>query len=707
MRTLLIDNYDSYTYNLYHLLGEVNGTEPLVVRNDQCSWGDLIASEQFDNVVISPGPGRPERARDVGISLAALDQGGIPVLGVCLGHQALAHVCGGTIDYARELFHGRLSAIQHEQDGLFARLPQPFMAVRYHSLVISEIPPTLRVTARSRGGVVMAVEHRQRPLWGVQFHPESVCTEDGRRLIENFRDLSLERIGAPPRPARPAAAAAAASTAPDAAPDAESRPVANSQIEVHHLRLGDWCEPQVVFEQRYSDRQHAIWLDSARAEPGLARFSFIAAPDGPLGRTVSVDSAAQTLRVEHADGTVDERSQSIFDYCSTELARLSAEGPKLPFEFIGGFAGYLGYELGGECGSAAVHSSPLPDGGLLFCDRVIAFDHHERRVHLLALADAAGSEAAELWLKTTAAALRDLSGKKPEPPAAPSEQPLFALREERAAYLERIAECRRLIHEGESYEVCLTTELTSAQTVDPLATYRRLRAGNPAPYAALLRFGELSVLSSSPERFLSINADRVVESKPIKGTAARSDDPAEDARRATALQADEKSRAENLMITDLVRNDLGRVCALGSVHVAALMVIERFATVHQLVSIIRGQLRSDASAIDAVRACFPAGSMTGAPKLRTLEIIDRIEDRPRGVYSGVLGYLSVNGSADLSVVIRTLVVTPAGMSVGAGGAIVAASDPDGEYEEMLLKARPLIEAVDGTIKPSPSLASAP
>ena len=183
MRTLLIDNYDSYTYNLFHLLGEVNGVEPLVVRNDEASWGDLLASEQFDNVVISPGPGRPERARDVGISLAALDQSGIPVLGVCLGHQALAHVCGGKIDYARELFHGRLSAVQHEQEGLFAGLPQPFMAVRYHSLVVSEVPQQLRVIARSRGGVVMGLEHRERPLWGVQFHPESVLSPIGHELL--------------------------------------------------------------------------------------------------------------------------------------------------------------------------------------------------------------------------------------------------------------------------------------------------------------------------------------------------------------------------------------------------------------------------------------------------------------------------------------------------------------------------------------------
>ena len=696
MRTLLIDNYDSYTYNLFHLLGEVNGVEPLVVRNDEASWGDLVASEAFDNVVISPGPGRPERARDVGISLAALDQSGIPVLGVCLGHQALAHVCGGTIDYARELFHGRLSAVQHEHEGLFEGLPQPFMAVRYHSLVVSAVPEQLRVIARSRGGVVMGLEHRERPLWGVQFHPESVCTEDGRQLIENFRRLSLERIERPlPSPPSPSPSASAPSPMPQKA----------ASIGVHHLRLGEWCEPEVVFEQRYGDREHAIWLDSARAEPGLARFSFIAAPDGPLGQIVSADSAAQVVRVERSDGSVAEHQSSIFDYCAGELERLRAEGPKLPFGFIGGFAGYLGYELGAECGATETHSSSLPDAGLLFCDRVIAFDHHERRVHLLALADGDGAEVAELWLKSTTEALRELASQVagPVPPAQGSS--VFTAREDRAAYLERIAESRRLIHEGESYEVCLTTELTSLNAIDPLPTYRRLRAANPAPYAALLRFGELSVLSSSPERFLSVAADGVVESKPIKGTSERSADPAEDARRAEALQADEKSRAENLMIADLVRNDLGRVCQLGSVHVTALMVVERYATVHQLVSIIRGQLRDGSTALDAVCACFPAGSMTGAPKLRTLEIIDRLEDRPRGIYSGALGYLSVNGSADLSVVIRTIVATPSGASIGSGGAIVAASDPEAEYEEMLLKTRPLVEAAGGTIRQSASLAS--
>ena len=266
------------------------------------------------------------------------------------------------------------------------------------------------------------------------------------------------------------------------------------------------------------------------------------------------------------------------------------------------------------------------------------------------------------------------------------------------AYLENIAACRREIFEGESYEICLTTELRSEGTLDPVSAYRALRARNPAPFAALLRLGELSVLSSSPERFLRVDRERTVESRPMKGTAARVAEPFADACRAAELRRDEKTRAENLMIADLVRNDLGRVSRLGTVEVPRLMVVESHATVHQMVTVVRGRLRESADAIDCVRAAFPAGSMTGAPKLRTLEIIDRLERRPRGVYSGALGFLAVNGTADLNVVIRTLVASPEGLTIGAGGAIVAGSEPEAELEEMLLKARPLLEAVGGTLE---------
>src|ERR687886_1369677 len=193
MRTLLIDNYDSYTFNLFHLLGEVNGgDEPIVVPNDELTWPESVAMAP-DNIVISPGPGRPEHPRDVGLSLDALRRADVPVLGVCLGHQALAYVAGGTVEHAPEVMHGRLSRIHHDATGLFAGIPQDFLAVRYHSLVAGTVPEELRVTAWTADGVIMGLEHRARPLYGVQFHPESVSTPDGRRLLENFRDLTPRR----------------------------------------------------------------------------------------------------------------------------------------------------------------------------------------------------------------------------------------------------------------------------------------------------------------------------------------------------------------------------------------------------------------------------------------------------------------------------------------------------------------------------------
>ena len=684
MRTLLIDNYDSFTFNLFHLLGEVNGEEPVVVRNDELSWEE-IAALAVDNVVISPGPGRPEHRRDVGASLDVLRRAELPVLGVCLGHQALAHVTGGAIEHAPHVMHGRLSEIHHDGRGLFAGIPQGFEAVRYHSLAVGRLPAALRVTAWTPDDVVMGLEHRSRPLWGVQFHPESICTEHGGALLRNFRDLTHERGRRSSRPARPPA-----------------RPVAGPRLL--HRSLDFWREPEAVFVALYGERDHAVWLDSARVEPGLARFSFMGAPDGPEGQVVRYDVATGVLTVDRAGGR-EELRENVLGYCERELERLRADAPELPFDFTCGFAGYLGYELKAECGGTATHRSPLPDAALVFCDRLIAFDHAERRIRLLALADAAGAQGAEKWLAATERRLLGLAEPAPAPaaPAAPGSL-RFTAREGREAYLANIGACLHEIVEGETYEVCLTTQLHSDGAIDPLAAYRALRARNPAPHGALLRLGDVSVLSSSPERFLRVDRERIVESKPIKGTAARAAHPAEDAYRAAALREDDKSRAENLMIVDLVRNDLGRVCALGSVEVPALMAIESYATVHQLVTTVRGRLRDDASALDCVRAAFPGGSMTGAPKLRTMEIIDRLEAGPRGVYSGVLGFLSVNGTADLSIVIRTLVASGHGLQIGAGGAIVAASDPEAEYEEMLLKARAVLRAVGGTLAAEPQAA---
>lgn len=440
-------------------------------------------------------------------------------------------------------------------------------------------------------------------------------------------------------------------------------------------RLDTFFDPERVFTRIYEASENAFWLDSSRIGEG-ARFSFMGDDSGPLGKTVF-----------HRVG----EEESIFDRLTGELERLKpTTAPKLPFDFQCGFAGWLGYELKAECGGDAAHASSLPDAAFVFAGRMIAFDHAAGHTYLLSLADP-GDEEAETWIETTERRLAELPSVEPLPVGDRVELRLARSRE---PYLEEIAACKRLLAEGETYEVCLTNAVLADAAPDPLALYRALRRVNPAPFSSYLRFGDAAVLSSSPERFLRVGRDRWVEAKPIKGTSRRGATPAEDVQLAERLRGDEKNRAENLMIADLLRNDLGRVCEIGTVHVPDLMQVESYETVHQLVTTVRGLLREELQPVDCIRACFPPGSMTGAPKLRTMRILDELEGEARGPYSGAIGYFGLGGGCDLSVAIRTIVLDGETARIGAGGAIVTMSDPEDEYAEMLLKAAAPSRALD-------------
>jgi para-aminobenzoate synthetase len=701
MRTLLVDNHDSYTYNVFHLLAGVSGEEPIVVDNDAVSWRALSRWD-FDAIVLSPGPGNPRRWHDFCVCNDILRYSEIPVLGICLGHQGLGQMLAGKVSSAPEAMHGRLSRIRHCEDGLFAGIPQDFPVVRYHSLAITDMGPDGNVSAWADDGVVMGIEHRRRPMWGVQFHPESIATEHGARLVENFYDLARRQRSPRWRGAKRPLQPPSRSTA--------RRVRSSGESELHLRSIPGEPSTEALFERLFGDAEHAFWLDSADAPTRLAQRSFLGTSAGPCRCVLEYDVESGTA-IRHGAAAATSERASIFDLLDRELAGHAIEPPPadLPPGLMGGFVGYLGYELKADCGSPNVHRSDMPDAVMMLANRLVAVDHVRRRTHVVALCH--GDEAeAEIWLDEAEEAVREIIARPPEPavPLALGEGPgdshvSFRCGRGREQYLADIERSQAELAAGESYEVCLTDQISTDASPDPFDLYRLLRRRNPSPFAAYLKLGEMAVVSSSPERFLSVDRERRVEARPIKGTTSRSADLERDEALRAELTEDEKTYAEHLMIVDLLRNDLGRVCEIGSVGVPELMIVEDYATVHQLISTVSGMLDPNRSAAECARACFPGGSMTGAPKERTMEIIDDLEDEARGVYSGAIGWFGVDGAMDLSIVIRTIVMRPGRTTIGAGGAIVMQSDPVDEFDEILLKARApmatIAEAVTGSAAP--------
>ncbi|KAK3023167.1 hypothetical protein RJ639_043476 [Escallonia herrerae] len=821
VRTLLIDNYDSYTYNIYQELSVVNGLPPVVVRNDEWTWNDicqyLYEENAFDNVVISPGPGSPTRPEDIGIGLRLLlECKDIPILGICLGHQALGYVHGAQVVHASEPVHGRLSEVLHNGCKLFHDIPSGnssgFKVVRYHSLVIDAeslpkdlIPiawtsstDTLPFLGNQRSGVIldayerqlnvkkslsflsedsktgsfswpsndaeeipsgkilMGIMHRTRPHYGLQFHPESVATNHGRQIFKNFREItedywrSLRSSSISERKVH----CNACMQVPNESRLLSGMPISkhlndsremgpfsmcnmvnlsHSRKNVKYLRL-KWRKlegfaSQVggarnIFCELFGDHkaENTFWLDSSSLEKRRARFSFMGGKGGSLWKQITFRLSDQRLKsnnvitskvggflsIEDAQGftTSTFLEDGFFDFLNKELQSFCYEEKDyegLPFDFYGGYIGYLGYGLKVECGmSSNCHKSGAPDACFFFSDDFVVIDHFHDDVYIMSVNDE--STTSRLWLDDVEQKLVRLRASKTNRlPSQASESftnsPAmegFIAEKPREQYTKDVEKCQEFIRDGESYELCLTTQIRKRiGKIDALELYLNLREKNPAPYAAWLNFSNenLSICCSSPERFLQLNRDGILEAKPIKGTIARGLTPEEDELLKLQLQYSEKDQAENLMIVDLLRNDLGRVCEPGSVHVPHLMEVESYATVHTMVSTIRGKKQSNLSAVDCVRAAFPGGSMTGAPKLRSMELLDTLESCSRGIYSGCIGFFSYNQTFDLNIVIRTVVIHEGEASIGAGGAIVALSNPEDEYKEMVLKTRAPINAV--------------
>jgi len=660
MRVLIVDNFDSFTNNIAQYLYEVCGEQPVVVPN---TWRfEQLELERFDAVVLSPGPGHPARATDFGVCREVLERARVPLLGVCLGHQGINCFFGGKVEHAPQPVHGYRTRIHHDASDLFAGIAQDFEVVRYHSLVCTEVPDCLEVTARSACGLVMALAHRQRPIWGVQFHPESIDSQFGRQILRNFVRLVDAGRGQPGQEAIAAALASAGGPA---------------QLQVDYQPLARLPVPLDAFASQFGDAAAAFWLDSELADPGQARYSLMGACDPRSALVFSYDVERRHLRIEGPGGRSLLRGD-FFSLMAGVMARLRpAQRPQAPFPFAGGLVGYLGYELKALTGADNVHVSDLPDALFYLPQNLLVFDHHRDKAWLCHL------WGERLTLRPPRPAEQ---GKLPDFFPGPVAEAALGLADCSSTYQAKVDACLRQIVDGESYEICLTNRARMPCSEAPLSVYQRMRAISPVPYGAFIDNGDFAILSASPETFLRIDRDGQVQSRPIKGTRPRGCTPEIDQLLREDLAGSAKDRAENLMIVDLVRHDLNGICVPGTVRVPKAFAIESYSSVHQLVSTVEGRLRADVDVFAAIRACFPGGSMTGAPKRRTMEIIDCLEASARGVYAGALGWIGLDGHTELSIVIRTAVLRDGTASFGIGGAIVAASDPEQEMHETLVKA---------------------
>ena len=480
---------------------------------------------------------------------------------------------------------------------------------------------------------------------------------------------------------------------------------------VEELTALPWQAFQAIANQPFP-----LFLDSALENPSLGRYSYVTADPFALIRSRGTD--VEWLRHSR---WVPRQTSNPFQMLAEALSRFRTAPlppPELP-PFQGGAAGLFGYDLCHHLERlprARIDEFAVPDMAVGFYDWVYAYDHARERGWLIStgfpeLEPAPRCERAAARLSEAKRRLACPTSKEQWAPrssiASVSEEvvepelrhPLPLLPElyssfRRQDFLSAIRRAIEYVHAGDCFQVNIAQRLLYPFRGHPLEIYRKLRERNPATFAGYFDTGDFAVASASPERFLRSGADGQVETRPIKGTRPRGNTADADRNNRVELEQSAKDRAENIMIVDLLRNDLGRVCEYGSVEVPDLCRVETYETVHHLVSVVRGRLRRDKSAVDLLRAAFPGGSVTGAPKIRAMEIIAELEPTARGSYCGSLGYIGFNGAMDTSILIRTFTMGKGWIQFPVGGGIVADSEPENEYEETLHKAAGMLRALE-------------
>lgn len=671
---LFIDCYDSFSYNLTHLI-ESACPEPVVVcHNDQITKDQLRSYlPLLHAIVLGPGPGNPHDSVDSGVVTDVWElvaETPVPVFGICFGYQSQVLAFGGQVEKMSPPVHGQVAAVHHKESRLFQGIPSPFNAVRYHSLHATLVGNALMSTATT-DGVEMAAEHRSLPIYGVQFHPESVLSEYGLQLFKNFWALAMEFNAS--RQIQPGSIPRNLTVEYTSLLKQEPRRT-SADIKTSVMPKLDWPAVAECLDD-------FVLLKSA-SFPGEWSIFGILEPRKTLHLRSKDGQAYSGLLYGDSQPVSGDIWQIAADLMAEKMLDsdyAKALNPhRLPF--LGGLIGYITYEGGCRAGLDIEMDSGMNSD--------MSFVYVEKSIHVSKDTGQVYAAGPENWVEEMARVFQSAQQQGPTTSLTQVMPPKIK-KPSRDNYDAMFAQCSEKLCAGDSYELCLTTQTElDFSEADPWSIFMRLVARNPAPYSSFMSFDD-GLIATSPERFLSWTPEQC-EFRPIKGTVRKTSDMTLD--RATEILRTPKEQGENLMIVDLIRHDLGHL--LNDVRTNQLMAVEEYHSVYQLVTSVEGRFDGRNSGIDILSQSLPPGSMTGAPKKRSVEILAQLEQQPRGLYSGVHGYWSIDDRGDWSVVIRSLFQRRGAPTwrIGAGGAVTVLSTADGEFEEMNTKFDAVLKA---------------
>lgn len=638
MNTLIIDFGDSYIENIKNTVEKIRDGEAFLVKFENFKE-DLL--EEVDSVILSSGIGDYE----LNNLLKVLEKRDLYTLGTAWSFFSMVNFFDEEILEISPKYGVRISGTFVEENSF--NLDGDFTGILYDKYSVENLSKDFEKLAISKDEIL---SFKKEKFVGFRPHLGSYYTS----ISEEFLKAFFKEV-------------------------VESKKEETTLYYTKEEYTGNL--PYLVEELEID---HSIyWLDSSHLIEGYSRFSILGIPR-PEDEEITYHVEDNFISVKSGEET-REIPGSLWDYLKSK--NLVRKNKKLPFDFQGGFIGVLGYGLKEDFGYPNKEQSKLPDAILQYSSSAFVVDHLEDEIYLISEKDDDFYEKLKKLMKKIASVDESFKVRR-------ENFPKISFARNKEQYISDIKKSLDYMRAGKSLEICLTNELVIEDEIKAYEYYKILRKISPAPYGAFLEFDDFSLASSSMERFVKLDDSGRVNAKPIKGTIRRGKTEEEDIRLKEKLQKDKKSFSENIMILDLLRNDLQKVSKIDSVTVPEAMVVESYATVHQLVSTVEGELKEGLGACDLLEAVVPPGSMTGSPKKGSVDLLEELEAVPRGIYSGSVCYFSNTGAMDCNVIIRSAIIEKDQISIGVGGAIVEDSDPVEEYEEILLKAKGLLKTFE-------------